>query len=176
MRIFFQDKFHFMSYVIINEPKDIWLDEISKDIPYFRFARYYHKENEGTRFLGEYPQQSLASGYLDDESLGCIFRKGIYCKVTESKNFTMKEIKILTDYLDFVGLMSYMKNMLGGEWKSHYRKSQQKLSKYQKCDFNHVDGDITDPTPLRKKVATNHPDYLVGYLCVKIKKDIKNKY
>lgn len=176
MRLYFKSYYHFESYVRANEPKEIWLDGFSVNTPYFTFTRYYHKENEKTRFLGEYPKYRLASGCLNDESLEPIFKMGIYCKVTNPKNFTLEQVEKYNDYLDFVRLMAFMKNTVGGVWKDYYKKSQRKMAKYRMCDFTNLAGDLADPSLLRRKISNEHRTLLMGFQYEKIEKDLKAKY
>jgi len=62
MRMYFDSKNEFHSYVIENRPKEIWLDDFSVEYPYIIIEKY---DDENGTFGGVYNKQTGLSGKLD---------------------------------------------------------------------------------------------------------------
>lgn len=71
----FRDKHEFSKYMTNNKPKQIWLDEFSKEEPYIIIDRYYED-----KFIGVYNKQGvIISGKQDDFTW--LFKEGMYINV-----------------------------------------------------------------------------------------------
>tara|TARA_R110002020_G_scaffold447134_2_gene659472 strand:+ start:1149 stop:1445 length:297 start_codon:yes stop_codon:yes gene_type:complete len=71
--VVFANDTEFADYVQSKKPKEIWLDEFSKDEPYIIISSYY-----GNRLSGCYNHQTLLGAKLND----CywLFEDGMYVK------------------------------------------------------------------------------------------------
>lgn len=71
----FRDKHEFSKYMTNNKPKQVWLDEFSKEAPYIIINRYYED-----KFIGVYNKQGvLIAGKQDDFTW--LFKEGMYINV-----------------------------------------------------------------------------------------------
>lgn len=72
-KVVFNDEIEFNNYLRSNKPKEIWLDEFSKDIPYIYISNYGN-----LTIRGAYTSQTLLVHDID--KLYLLFEKGMYCK------------------------------------------------------------------------------------------------
>lgn len=71
----FLNKHEFSKYMTNNKPKQVWLDEFSKEEPYIIIDQYYED-----KFIGVYNKQGvIISGKQDDFTW--LFKKGMYINV-----------------------------------------------------------------------------------------------
>ena len=83
----FKNSTEFSNYIKENKPKDIWLDNFSKDVPYISWKLY------NGMMSGTYNRQTLLSADVND--LQWVFEKGMYikeCKTHYEENVLVKSV------------------------------------------------------------------------------------
>lgn len=75
MKRYFKDEIEFCNYIIVNKPKELYLDEFHDTEPYIKITRYV--EN---MILGFYNLQGVLLAF-DFSKLHTFYNKNLYVKI-----------------------------------------------------------------------------------------------